>query len=137
MKLLVVIVNYRVADLAIDCLRSVAQEIGRVAGTHVAVCENGSGDDSAKKIREAIEDNGWGSWCTLTTVHPNLGFTGGNNTILRPAMHEADPPRYFLLLNADTIVRPDAFRALVDFMDDHPNVGIAGSRLEYPDGSPQ
>jgi GT2 family glycosyltransferase len=52
-------------------------------------------------------------------------------------MQSADPPQYFLLLNADTIVRPNAFKALVDFMDEHPEVGIAGCRLEDPDGSAQ
>lgn len=137
MKLLVVIVNYRVAHLTIDCLRSVAQEIGSVPGTHVAVCENGTGDDSAERIQRSIEGNSWGSWCTLTSISPNLGFTGGNNVILRPALQSADPPQYFLLLNADTIVRPNAFKALVDFMDQHPRVGIAASRLEDPDGTPQ
>ena len=54
MKLLVVIVNYRVAHLTIECLRSVAAEIERVPDARVAVCENGSGDDSANQIREAI-----------------------------------------------------------------------------------
>ena len=137
MRLLVVIVNYRVADLTIDCLHSVAGEIGRVPGVQVAVCENGTGDDSVEKIQKAINDNGWAAWCTLTVLSPNLGFTGGNNAILRPARQSADPPQYFLLLNADTIVRPNAFKALLDFMDQHPNVGIAGCRLEEPDGVPQ
>ncbi len=137
MKLLVVIANYGIAHLTIDCLRSIAEEIGRVPGTHVAVCENGTGDDSAERIQRAITDNDWDSWCTLTAVSTNLGFTGGNNIILRPALQSADPPQYVLLLNADTIVRPNAFKILVDFMDQHPNVGIAGSRLEDLDGTPQ
>jgi N-acetylglucosaminyl-diphospho-decaprenol L-rhamnosyltransferase len=137
MKLLVVIVNFRVAHLTIDCLRSVANEIGRVPGSFAAVCENGTGDDSAERIQKAITDYGWSAWCTLTAISPNLGFTGGNNVILRPALQSSDPPQYVLLLNADTIVRPGAFKALVDFMDDHPKVGIVGSRLEDPDGTPQ
>jgi N-acetylglucosaminyl-diphospho-decaprenol L-rhamnosyltransferase len=135
MKLLVVIVNYRVAHLVIDCLQSVAEQIERVPGARVAVCENGTGDDSAARIQKAIDEHGWASWCTLTAISPNLGFTGGNNAILYPALHSADPPQYILLLNADTIVRPNAFRALVDFMDQNPNVGIAGSRLEEPNGT--
>ena len=137
MKLLVVIVSYRVAHLTIDCLHSLADEIGRIPGAHVAVCENGTGDDSAARIQKAIEDNRWTTWCTLTAISANLGFTGGNNTILRPAMQSADPPQYFLLLNADTVVRPHAIAALLDFMDRHPNVGIAGCRLEQPDGKTQ
>jgi N-acetylglucosaminyl-diphospho-decaprenol L-rhamnosyltransferase len=137
MKLLVVIASYRVAHLTIDCLRSLAKEIGRVPGTHVAVCENGTGDDSAERIQKAITDNGWHSWCTLTAISTNLGFTGGNNVILRPVLQSADPPQYVLLLNADTVVRPNAFKVLVDFMDQNPEVGVAGSGLEHPDGSPQ
>jgi N-acetylglucosaminyl-diphospho-decaprenol L-rhamnosyltransferase len=137
MKLLVVIVTYRVADLTIDCLHSMAGEIASVPGIHVAVCENGTGDDSAERIQQAITDNGWGSWCSLTAIKTNLGFTGGNNVILQPALRSADLPQYVLLLNADTVVRRNAFRALVDFMDEHPGVGIAASRLEDPDGTPQ
>jgi len=137
MKLLVVIANYKVAHLTIDCLRSLAEEIGQVPGTHVAVCENGTGDNSAQRIQHAIDECGWNTWCTLTAVHPNLGFTGGNNIILRPALQSSDPPQYVLLLNADTIVHPSALRKLVDFMDKHPQVGVAGSGLEYLDGTPQ
>ena len=137
MKLLVVITNYRVTDLTIDCLRSIAGEIETVPDTHVGVCENGTGGDSAERILRAIADNGWSSWCALTAVEPNVGFTGGNNLILRHALQSADPPQYALLLNADTIVRSNAFKELIEFMDQHPNVGIAGSRMENPDGTPQ
>jgi GT2 family glycosyltransferase len=136
-KLLVVIVNYRVAHLTIDCLRSIAVEIERIPGIKVAVCENGTGDDSAERIQKAIDHNRWAAWCSLTAISPNRGFTGGNNVILKPAMQSPDPPDYFLLLNADTIVRPNAFKALLDFMDAHPRVGIAGCRLEELDGTPQ
>lgn len=134
MKLLIVIVSYKVTDLTIDCLRSVADEIGRVPGAHVAVCENGTGPEDEHRLREAIESKGWSDWCTLTAVTPNRGFTGGNNLVIRPALESADPPRYVLLLNADTVVLPHALDELVKFMDEHPNVGVAGSRLEMPDG---
>jgi hypothetical protein len=137
MKLLVVILNYHVTDLTIECLRSVAPEISSVPGMKVAVCENGSGGDAEARLRDAIAAGGWDSWAELTAVHPNRGFTGGNNIVIRQWMASADPPEYVLLLNADTLVRPGAFRALVDFMDTHPDVGVAGSRLEWPDGSQQ
>jgi hypothetical protein len=135
MKLLVVIVSYRVTDLTIDCLRSLSTEIHRVPGAKVAVCENGTGGDAEQRLREAIETNGWGSWCELTAIHPNRGFTGGNNVIIRQTLASADPPQYVLLLNADTLVLPHALDALVEFMDQNPKVGIAGSRMELPDGT--
>lgn len=136
-RILVVIVNYRVTGLTLDCLHSVAPEIAKTPGLKVAVCDNGTSAEDAARIAAEIENNNWQDWCTLTAIMPNLGFTGGNNAILRPAMQEASPPDYFILLNADTVVRPGALAALVDFMDAHPEAGIAGSRLEDPDGTPQ
>lgn len=134
MKLLIVIVNYRVTDLTIDCLRSLSGEIHRVPGAKVAVCENGTGPEDARRLREAIAVNEWNDWASLTVLETNLGFTGGNNVILREAMKSDNPPDYVLLLNSDTIVLPHALDALVEFMDKHPKVGIGGSRLETPEG---
>jgi GT2 family glycosyltransferase len=136
MKLLVVILNYNVTDLTIDCLRSLAAEVSSTPGFKVAVCENGSGGDAVQRLQEAIETNGWQAWVELTPVTPNRGFTGGNNVIIRKWMASEDRPDYFLLLNADTLVDPGALQPLVQFMDSHPTVGIAGSRLDSPDGSP-
>ena len=137
MKLLVVIVNFRVPDLVIDCLRSIEDELSRSPDTRVAISENGSGDNSSELIANAISENHWSTWCTLTTLRVNQGFTGGNNVLIAPALQSETPPQYVLLLNPDTIVRPNAFVALIDFMDRNPEVGIAGSRLEDPDGTPQ
>ena len=135
MKLLVVIVSYRVPDLTIDCLHSLSGEIGRLAGARVALCENGTGGDAADRLRNAIEQHGWSSWIDLTVIYPNLGFVGGNNAVIRPALESDDPPDYVLLLNADTLVKEDALHCLVAFMDAHPKVGIAGSQLLFADES--
>ena len=137
MKLLIIIVSYKVTDLTIDCLRSLSREIHRVPGARVAVCENGTGGDAEARLRQAIDENGWGDWVELSAIYPNRGFTGGNNVIIRKAMESTDPPEYLLLLNADTIVHPNALDSLVEFMDANPKVGIAGSRLESPDGQVQ
>jgi GT2 family glycosyltransferase len=133
MKLLVIICNYRVTDLTIDCLRSLEGRIQRVPNSRAAVVENGTGPADAERLRSAIATNGWG-WADLTVVYPNRGFTGGNNVVLRPALDSADPPEYVLLLNADTVVLDGALEALVDFMDAHPRAGAAGGALVYPDG---
>lgn len=46
-------------------------------------------------------------------------------------------PRYVLLLNPDTEIVGDALGAMVAYMDAHPDVGLLGPRLRYPDGSVQ
>jgi hypothetical protein len=134
MKLLVVILNYRVTDLTIDCLRSLAGRADRMSGTKVAVLENGTGGDAFARIRDAIASNGWGSWAELSEVHPNRGFCGGNNVIVRAALAAPDPPEYVLLLNADTIVRDGTLEKLVEFMDAHPRAGIAAGTIVGPSG---
>jgi N-acetylglucosaminyl-diphospho-decaprenol L-rhamnosyltransferase len=134
MKLLIVIVSYKVTDLTIDCLRSLSGVIDEVEGTRVAVCENGTGGDAEERLRQAIAENGWDPWVDFTAIYPNRGFTGGNNAVIRPALESADPPEYVLLLNADTIVLEHALDSLVAFMDDHPKAGIAGSLLLSPEG---
>jgi GT2 family glycosyltransferase len=134
MKLLVVIVSYRVTDLTIDCLRSLAPRVGEVPGCRVVVCENGTGGDAEARLRAAIDQHGWGEWARLTSIHPNRGFTGGNNFVLRTAFAEPDPPEYALLLNADTVVYDGALGSLVEFMEAHPRAGIAGSKLLSPEG---
>jgi GT2 family glycosyltransferase len=45
--------------------------------------------------------------------------------------------RYLFLLNNDTLVQPEAVDLLVDFMEAHPGVGCAGSKLLNEDGSIQ
>jgi N-acetylglucosaminyl-diphospho-decaprenol L-rhamnosyltransferase len=134
MKLFVVVLCYRVVDLTIDCLHSLSREIGRVPGARVGLLENGTGGDSAVRLKAAIEQNGWGSWVNLTVVDTNLGFTAGNNHLIRPMLESADPPEYVLLLNSDTIVMEHALDNLVDFMDSHPRAGIAGSQMLWPNG---
>src|SRR6185295_7165042 len=59
----------------------------------------------------------------------------GNNVAIGSALASAAPPRLVLLLNADTEVRPNAIRILFQFMTEHPEIGIAGSGIENPDGS--
>lgn len=135
--LLIVIVNFRVPALVINCLQSVAQELPAFPNTRAVVFENGSGDDSARFIANAIACNRWDTWCKLMVSERNLGFTGGNNIPISESLKTSAPPSYILLLNPDTILRPGALRPLIEFLEHNPEVGIVGSRLEDPDGTPQ
>lgn len=136
-RLLVVIVNYRTPSLTIDCLRSLVGEVRSLPGTRVIVTDNASGDESVEKIGAAIDTEGWSDWVSFQPLERNGGFAFGNNAAIHPVLQSTNPPPYILLLNPDTIVRPDALKELVDFMNEHPDAGIAGSRLEDPDGTPQ
>jgi len=135
--ILIVIVNYRSAGLAIDCLRSLEPEVVGSPGVRAVVVENASGADQSEQLDAAIRAGGWSGWASLVVADRNGGFAAGNNVAIAPALASADPPRYVWLLNPDTVARPGALAALRDFLDRRPEVGLAGSRLEDPDGTPQ
>lgn len=135
--MLVVVLNYRVADLTIDCLDSLAGEIQTLPDARVVVVDNASGDGSAERITAAIQARGWGAWASVLPLTANRGYASGNNAAIRVALAATDPPTCFLLLNPDTRLRPGALGALRGCLAQQPTAGIVGSRLEDPDGTPQ
>ena len=129
----IVIVSYKSAALAVDCLRSVAVE--RAASPlqlRCVVVDNASGDGPV--VAEAIVANGWQDWARVVVAPRNGGFAYGNNLGLSEL--ERDGPVDFVhLLNPDTMLHPGAIDALVDFLDAHPPAGIVGGVFENGDGS--
>src|SRR6476661_6544253 len=106
MKLLVVIVNYKTAALAIDCLQSLASEVATISGgTQVVVTDNASGDGSADLIRAAIAQHHW-AWASVMDLPTNGGFAYGNDRGIEPYLKTDHPPQYVYLLNPDTLVLP-------------------------------
>ena len=57
---------------------------------------------------------------------------GGNNAGMRAAQRP-----YTLLLNSDAWVVRDSVERLAAYLDEHPDVAVAGPRLQNPDGSLQ
>src|SRR4051812_26719239 len=101
MNLLIVILNYRTPKLTIDCLQSLKDKQHEIpGGFHAVIVENGSADNSAELIGNAINQNDWRSWATLMALQDNRGFAGGNNAALDllPSQYKEVP--YALLLNS-------------------------------------
>jgi len=128
----IVIVTYKSAQLAIECLASIHAERARTKlKIRVVTVDNASGDFT--QIDRALERHGWSSWVTLVSSPKNGGFAYGNNLGIRSAYQQGHPD-YIYLLNPDTQVRSGAIEALVAFLDSHQDVGIAGSSFETEDG---
>jgi hypothetical protein len=128
-NLIILIVNWNVRELLRACLNSICADLAASdVKAQVWVVDNASQDGSQDMLRSEFAQ------ARLIASQENLGFGGGNNLGLR-LMAESAPPRYVWLLNPDTELRPGATRALLDFMDQNPRVGMAGARLFYGDGS--
>ena len=54
-------------------------------------------------------------------------------------MRAAEPelPRFYFLLNPDTVMQSDSLAALVDSLEKRPSSGMVGARLVYGDGTIQ
>jgi GT2 family glycosyltransferase len=118
----IIIVNLNTRELLDACLASVENERSSLA-LEVIVIDNGSTDGSAAMVQERYPGT------VLVRNTRNEGFARPNNE----GLHRARG-RNLLLLNSDTVVRPGAFRVMVDFLDAHPDAGACGPKLIYPDG---
>ena len=128
----VIIVSYRSAQLAVAALRSVARERATSGLTiRAVVVDNASGDLEA--IAAAVKREDWSEWVTLVAAPRNGGFAYGNNLGIATAW-AGGIPDYLYLLNPDAQIHAGAMRTLVDFLDDHPQAGIAGGSFQTLDG---
>ena len=121
----VVIPSYNTRDLMEQALRTVAEASNDIR-VEILVVDNASRDGSADMVAERFPE------VELIRIERNLGFGGSNNTAFARVRG-----RHILLLNSDTIVRPDTLRTMVSFMDEHPDAGAAGCRILNPDGTLQ
>lgn len=125
MKLSVIIVNYNSGALTQACLESLMQH-GLPPASEIIVIDNASRDDSVAWLRS--------DWPKIKLIaNPrNVGLAAAVNQGIAEAAGE-----YLLMLNPDIIAFPKAVSALINFMDTHPRVGVAGGKLLSPNGKLQ
>jgi GT2 family glycosyltransferase len=119
----VLIVNYNVKDYLLQCLRSVMASTGGVT-YEIVVVDNASSDNSQAELTPLFPGVRW------IQIAENIGFGRGNNVGL-----EHCTGRHVLFLNPDTLVANDTLSIMVRYLDQHPEVGLAGCKVLNPDGS--
>ena len=134
MRVLACIVNFRTADLTLRAVESLAPQLRALPGSKVCVVDNDSGDGSYERLCVGVAQRGLEDVAEVVASGHNGGFGFGNNVALRRGLSWAQPPDYFYLLNPDAFVEAGALRALVDYMQAHADVGIAGGCVSSPDG---
>jgi GT2 family glycosyltransferase len=90
------------------------------------IVDNASTDDTLRMLQDEFPA------AMIIRNDKNEGFTHPINQALSQSKG-----RYMLVLNPDTIVMPGAINKLVNYMDDHPEVGICGPKVLNRDGSLQ
>lgn len=119
------IVSWNVRELLRDCLRSIERTRGELA-VEVIVVDSASTDGSPAMVAAEFPQ------VTLIAANENVGFPRGNNMGIAKAHG-----RYILLLNPDTILHENALVHMVDYLENHLDVGVVGAQLLNEDGSVQ
>lgn len=120
----VVIVSWNTRELLRRCLASLRASEGRTLET--IVVDNGSTDGSVEMVRAEF------SGVSLLESGANRGFAWGTNLGLARARGA-----FQVWLNSDCEVEPRTIDRLCAYLESHPEAGVAGPRLVWPDGRQQ
>ncbi len=120
-----VIVNWRTPELTLRAAEALLSE--GIQPRRLVVVDNGSGDDSAARLRAALADE-----ATILAVPENVGFARANNL----AADALPASGAYLLVNSDAFPQAGAVPALLDALNER-RVGIAVPRLLNRDHSLQ
>ncbi len=125
----IVIVNYKMKDLIDKCLQTLFADIaGDTLDISIVVVDNNSGDTVEALLKE---------------IYPSVHFipqqtNPGLGTSANVGM-KAVEAKYYFALNPDTefFAGLHTIRRMYDYMEQHPNIGMIGPKIMYPDGSLQ
>lgn len=121
----IIVPNYNTRELLRQCLASIYEHTRHIEFEVICIDDN-SPDGSADMVAKDFPQ--------VTLVRNTVGQMYAKNNNMGMRMSRA---RYACLLNSDTRLIANAFQALVEFMDLHPDAAACTPKLLNPDGSIQ
>ncbi len=118
----IVIPVYNHIEATLICLRSILADVDERTAFEVITVDDGSSDASAEQLPQI-------DGLRYVRNPQNLGFIGACNAGAAVARGE-----FLIFLNNDTAVQPGWLDALIETFEQHPQAGLVGSKLVYPDG---
>lgn len=120
-----IIVNWNTRDLLLRCVAAIYDTVKQIP-FEIILVDNGSRDGSIEAVGRRFPD------VTCIANIENKGFAAANNQAF-----EVMSGQYAVLVNTDVMLLPGAMDALHEFMESHPEGGMACGQLLNPDGSKQ
>lgn len=129
----IIVLNWNAPQDTIQCLESLLPLVEKNQAK-IIVCDNDSNDNSVDLITHWAlihfpdhSDNADEAQFVLFQIESNSGYAAGNNVGIQYALdHDF---KYVWILNNDTVVAENALTALLDCIEQHPEVGCCGSTL--------
>jgi GT2 family glycosyltransferase len=119
------ILTYQACDYLRGCLNSIYENPPDCA-FEIIIVDNGSTDGTQRMLKSEFPS------VELIENPENMGFTAPMNQALRRGVGD-----YLLLLNPDTLIKPQTFNTLINYMEGHSQVGICGPKVLNTDGTLQ
>jgi GT2 family glycosyltransferase len=119
-----IVIAHQVRDEVLSCLDALFAHRGDL-DLQVIVVDNGSTDGTDAVVAERHPD------VEVVVLATNEGLPARNHGLRRAT------GRHRMFIDSDARATPGALPALVRHLDEHPEVGLVGPRLIYPDGSLQ
>ena len=118
----IVIINWNTRNRLSECLMSIISEPNSDP-YEILVVDNHSDDASSQMVRTKFPQ------VKLLEMRENVGFARANNIAIWRSRGD-----HKLLLNPDTLVKPDTIRMLSRFLDTNPGAGAVGPKILSPGG---
>lgn len=115
MDISIVIVNYKSKGLTLNCLKSIKEADWSGLSHEIIVVDNCSRDYLGDILAWQYPD------VIFVQSSTNVGMGAGNNLGLSRAAG-----KYVVVMNPDTLVFPDTFKILHEYMEKHQQVGVVG-----------
>jgi GT2 family glycosyltransferase len=122
-KVFAITLNWNGKDDTIECVASL-QGLN-YPNYEIVVVDNGSTDGSVPVLRAQYPD------ITIIENGKNLGYAEGFNAGMRYALQQGAD--YFLIVNNDTVIDPDALGELVGVAEEDPRVGFVSGKVYFYD----
>jgi len=126
----VVVINYNATQLTIECIESMLAHTEPGLSWELLVVDNASEPPSYQQLLEWVQQHPWPQ-LKLIRHGINAGFGPGNMVGALQAQGQ-----YIAFVNSDTLFVNDCFSILIDYLQQHPEVGIVGGQSFTENGSP-
>jgi GT2 family glycosyltransferase len=124
-ELSILIVSWNCKRMLADCLDSLRDQLSSYRH-EIIVVDNASSDGTSEMIRRNYPD------VVFLESGANLGFARGNNLALA-----VTHGKYIFLINPDVVVVSDCFRSMLQYLEEHREVGMMGPQIVGSDGGIQ
>jgi len=125
----IIILNWNGLADTLECMASIEKQTYK--NIFVYLVDNGSeGEENRSILKERFADK---NWVRLIFNAKNLGFTKGNNEVLRQHILPNQHYKYVLLLNNDTVQEEDWVEQLVRSADENEAHIVSTKLINYFD----